>query len=108
GDVVVDGGFGCGHVVPPSCDAGLHSIDRPTDMESDVGPVLHGVYLLDEFGYELGGAGRTIGLDVAVADELAGQFGDAGGDEVGVGGGVIHALAGAVAGGPGADWGGRL
>src|SRR5262249_22138346 len=81
-DAVVDGGLGCGHVVPPSRDAGLHSIDRPTDMESDVGPVLHGVYLLDEFGYELGGAGRTIGLDVAVADGLAGQFGDAGGDEV--------------------------
>src|SRR5689334_15045477 len=51
--------------------------------------VMHGVYLLDEFGDELGGAGRAVGFNVAVADGLAGQFGDMGGDEVGVGGGVV-------------------
>ncbi len=62
-----------------------------------------GVCLLDEFGNEPGGTGRAVGLDVAVADGLAGQFGDAGGDEVGVGGGVVHALASAVAVEPVAD-----
>src|SRR5215831_12419457 len=75
----------------------IRSTDRLTDTESDLGPVIHGDYLLDEFGDELGGAGRSVGLDVAVADGLAGQLGDVGGDEVGVGGGIVHAMAGAVA-----------
>src|SRR5262249_61085875 len=68
---VVDRGLGCGHVVPPSWNADLHSIDRPTSGESGLGGVIHGAYLLDEFGYELGGASRAVGLDVAVADGLA-------------------------------------
>src|SRR5262249_40776325 len=77
--------------------AGRHSIDRPIYLvaEPDGSPVIQG--LVDECGDELGGAGRTVGLDVAVADGLAGQFGDAGRDEVGVGGGVVHVLAGAIA-----------
>ena len=60
--------------------------------------VILGVYLLDEFGDEPGGAGRTVGLDVEVADGLADQFSDFGGDQVGFGGCVVHAMAGAVAG----------
>src|SRR5215510_12310404 len=81
----------------------IRSTDRLADTESDLPPVIHGGYLLDEFGDELGGAGRAVGLNVAVADGLAGQFGDVGGDEIGVGGGVVHALAGAVAVKPVAD-----
>src|SRR6185437_1202837 len=65
-----------------------------------MGPVIHGVYVLDEFGDEPGGAGRAAGLDVAVADGLAGQFSNAGGDQVGVGPQVVHACAGAIAGQP--------
>ena len=57
-----------------------------------------GGYLLDKFGDEPGGAGRAVGLDIAVADGLANQFSDFGGDEVGFGGGKVHAMAGAVAG----------
>src|SRR5262244_1971414 len=75
----------------------IRSTDRLVDTESDMGPVIHGGYLLDEFGDEPGGAGRAAGLNVAVADGLAGQLGDVGGDEVGVGGGVVHVLAGSVA-----------
>ena len=55
-----------------------------------------GGYLLDKFGDEPGGAGRAVGLDFAVADGLADQFSDFGGDEVGFGGRVIHAMACAV------------
>src|SRR4029077_16368638 len=66
----------------------------------DLGPVVVGVYLLDEFGDEPGGAGRAAGLDVAVADGLAGQFSNAGGDQVGGGRQVVHAWAGAIAGQP--------
>ena len=61
-------------------------------------PGYSGVYLLDKFGDEPGGAGRTVGLDVEVADGLADQFSDFGGDQVGFGGCVVHAMAGAVAG----------
>jgi len=61
-------------------------------------PGYSGVYLLDKFGDEPGGAGRAVGLDIAVADGLANQFSDFGGDEVGFGGGKVHAMAGAVAG----------
>src|SRR5215471_861144 len=75
----------------------IRSTDRLADMEPGLGAVIHGGYLLDEFGDELGGAGRAVGLNVAVADGLAGQFGDVGGDEVRVGGGVVHVSAGAVA-----------
>src|SRR5215470_14943092 len=81
----------------------IRSTDRRADTESDLGPVIHGGYLLDEFGDEPGGAGRAAGLNVAVADGLAGQLGDVGGDEVGVGGGVVHVLAGPVAVEPVAD-----
>src|SRR6201999_4230084 len=66
----------------------------------DMGSVIHGFCVLCEFGDEPGGAGRAVGLDVAVADGLAGQFGDAGGDQVGVGRQVVHARAGAIAGEP--------
>src|SRR5689334_19310056 len=76
------------------------SFGRPTYLPPDSGPVVHGDYLLDEFGDEPGGAGRAIGLDVAVADRLAGQLSDASGDQVGVGRQVVHARAGAVAGQP--------
>src|SRR5690349_10849161 len=72
------------------------SFGRPTYLPPDSGPVVHGDYLLDEFGDEPGGAGRAVGLDVAVADGLAGQLSDAGGDQVGVGRQVVHARAGAV------------
>src|SRR5262249_49752419 len=73
----------------------IRSTDRFT--EPDGSPVIQGGwFFLDEFGDEPGGAGRTVGLDVAVADGLSGQLGDACGDEIGVRGGVVHVLAGAV------------
>src|SRR5262249_38721147 len=50
-----------------------------------------------------GGGSGAVGLKVAVADGVAGQFGDVGGDEGGVGGGVVHVLAGAVTVEPVAD-----
>src|SRR5215469_7409127 len=83
---------------------GLRSIDRPTGCYG-VGPGSGETprLPLDEFGDELGGAGRAVGLNVAVADGLADQFSNVGRDEAGVGGGVVHVLAGAVAVEPVAD-----
>src|SRR5690349_12785042 len=54
---------------------------RSTDLwtEPDMGSVIHGFCFLDEFGDEPGGAGRAVGLDVAVADGLSG--GHLGGDD---------------------------
>src|SRR5207249_40158 len=74
-----------------------HSNDRPTYRYGvGLGSRDTRRYLLDEFGDEMGGAGRAVGLNVAVADGLSGQLGDLGGDEVGVGGGVVHVLTGSV------------
>src|SRR5436190_21180347 len=76
-----------------------HSNDRPTYRYGvGLGSRDTRRYLLDEFGDEMGGAGRAVGLNVAVADGLSGQLGDQGGAEVGVGGGVVHGLAGSVTG----------
>src|SRR5690348_6165089 len=72
---------------------------RSTDQltESDLSTQFHGGYLLDEFGYELCGACSAVGLDVAVADGLAGQLGNMRRDEIRVSRGVFHALPSAIA-----------